>query len=54
MSPVCLQPKQVLSYAGRARSPSPAAGHLAEHVAEQTQLVADALVNPAHGEACPE
>src|SRR5688572_29774618 len=50
----CLQPKQVLSYAGRARSPSPAAGHLAAHVAEQTQLVADALVNPAHGDACPE
>jgi 2-oxoglutarate dehydrogenase E1 component len=42
----CLQPKQTLSYAGRARSPSPAAGHLAEHLAEQIQLVADALVNP--------
>jgi 2-oxoglutarate dehydrogenase E1 component len=44
----CLQPGQSLNYAGRARSPSPAAGHLAEHVAEQTALVADALVNPAH------
>ena len=32
----CLQPKQTLNYAGRVRSPSPAAGHLAEHVAEQT------------------
>ena len=42
----CLQPKQSLSYAGRARSPSPAAGHLAEHVEEQNALVADALVNP--------
>jgi 2-oxoglutarate dehydrogenase E1 component len=42
----CLQPKQSLSYAGRARSPSPAAGHLAEHVAEQNALVADALTNP--------
>ncbi len=42
----CLQPKQGLSYAGRARSPSPACGHFSDHVAEQTQLVADALVNP--------
>jgi len=50
----CLQPGQSLSYAGRLRSPSPAAGHLAEHIAEQTQLVADALVNPAHGDASPE
>jgi 2-oxoglutarate dehydrogenase E1 component len=50
----CLQPKQSLSYAGRAPSPSPAAGHLAEHVAEQTQLVADALVNPARGDASAE
>jgi 2-oxoglutarate dehydrogenase E1 component len=50
----CLQPKQTLNYAGRLRSPSPAAGHLAEHVAEQTALVADALVNPVHGDACPE
>ena len=43
----CLQPKQTLHYAGRARSPSPAAGHFAEHVEEQARLVADALVNPA-------
>jgi len=50
----CLQGKQVLSYAGRSRSPSPAAGHLAEHVAEQAQLVADALVNPLCGDATPE
>ena len=50
----CLQPKQSLSYAGRARSPSPAAGHLAEHVAEQVQLVADALVNPAGAQAAAE
>ena len=46
----CLQPKQSLSYAGRARSPSPAAGHLAEHVEEQAKLVADALVNPIAGD----
>jgi len=50
----CLQPKQSLSYAGRARSPSPAAGHLAEHVEEQNALVADALVNPVAGEIGPE
>ena len=50
----CLQPKQSLSYAGRARSPSPAAGHLAEHVEEQNALVADALVSPVAAEICPE
>ncbi|WP_147652358.1 2-oxoglutarate dehydrogenase E1 component [Vulcaniibacterium gelatinicum] len=50
----CLQPKQTLHYAGRPRSPSPAAGHFAEHVAEQAQLVADALVNPVNGDASPE
>jgi 2-oxoglutarate dehydrogenase E1 component len=36
---------QGLHYAGRARSPSPAAGHMADHIAEQQKLVADALVN---------
>ena len=46
----CLQGKQSLHYAGRLRSPSPAAGHFADHVAEQTKLVADALVNPLQGE----
>ena len=50
----CLQSKQSLSYAGRARSPSPAAGHLAEHVAEQAALIADALINPVRGDVCPE
>ncbi|HSR64420.1 MAG TPA: hypothetical protein VLM17_02290, partial [Xanthomonadaceae bacterium] len=50
----CLQPKQTLNYAGRSRSPSPAAGHLAEHVAEQAQLVADALVNAVSGDTCAE
>ncbi len=40
----CLQGKQNLSYAGRARSPAPAAGHLATHNAEQAKLVEDALV----------
>ncbi|MEO6226319.1 MAG: 2-oxoglutarate dehydrogenase E1 component [Thermomonas sp.] len=50
----CLQPSQVLDYAGRARSPSPAAGHMAEHVAEQAALVADALVNPLDGDHVAE
>jgi 2-oxoglutarate dehydrogenase E1 component len=45
----CLQPKQSLHYAGRPRSPSPAVGHFNDHVAEQQQLVADALVNPPSG-----
>ncbi|MGE7136430.1 2-oxoglutarate dehydrogenase E1 component [Luteibacter sp. NPDC031894] len=42
----CAGPKQSLSYAGRARSPAPAAGHLNTHVAEQTALVEQALVAP--------
>jgi len=49
-----LQPKQALHYTGRVRSPSPAAGHFSDHVAEQAALVADALVNPLRGESCPE
>src|SRR5690606_5828285 len=50
----CLQQGQVLDYAGRARSPSPAAGHMDEHLAEQAQLVADALVNPVDGDHVAE
>jgi 2-oxoglutarate dehydrogenase E1 component len=50
----CLAPKQSLSYAGRARSPSPAVGHLSDHIVEQNKLVADALVNAVHGEGSPE
>ncbi len=42
----CLADGQALHYAGRSRSPSPAVGHMADHVREQQQLVADALVNP--------
>ncbi|RNF85306.1 2-oxoglutarate dehydrogenase E1 component [Montanilutibacter psychrotolerans] len=49
----CLQGK-ALHYAGRQRSPSPAAGHFSDHVVEQAQLVADALVNPLRGESCSE
>ncbi|HVI60173.1 MAG TPA: 2-oxoglutarate dehydrogenase E1 component [Luteimonas sp.] len=50
----CLQPGQSLHYAGRARSPSPAVGHFNDHVAEQQQLVADALVNPLNGKHAAE
>jgi len=42
----CVSSKQTLSYAGRARSPAPAAGHLNDHVAEQAALVEQALVAP--------
>ncbi len=35
-----------LGYAGRGRSPAPAAGHMATHVAEQNALVEAALVSP--------
>ena len=45
----CLQPKQSLHYTGRARSPAPAVGHFNDHLAEQQQLVADALVNALDG-----
>ncbi|HET8897365.1 MAG TPA: 2-oxoglutarate dehydrogenase E1 component [Rhodanobacteraceae bacterium] len=38
--------KHTLSYAGRARSPAPACGHMSEHVAEQTALVEQALSKP--------
>ncbi len=50
----CLQDKQQLSYTGRSRSPSPAAGHFNDHVEEQLKLIADALVNPLNGEHADE
>ncbi len=50
----CLQDKQSLHYAGRARSPSPAAGHFNDHVEEQLKLIADALVNPLNGDHAEE
>jgi 2-oxoglutarate dehydrogenase E1 component len=50
----CLAPSQNLHYAGRVRSPSPAAGHFDEHVQEQMQLVADALVNPFNNQIVTE
>jgi 2-oxoglutarate dehydrogenase E1 component len=42
-----LAPKQRLTYAGRSRSPAPAAGHFSTHVAEQAALLEQALVAPA-------
>ncbi len=42
----CIGQKHSLSYAGRARSPAPAAGHLSTHNAEQTALVEQALTAP--------
>ncbi|MBU6246603.1 MAG: 2-oxoglutarate dehydrogenase E1 component [Xanthomonadaceae bacterium] len=42
----CIGAKHTLSYAGRARSAAPAAGHLNEHNAEQAALVEQALVAP--------
>ena len=41
----CLADGQSIHYAGRARSASPAAGHMADHIIEQQKLIADALVN---------
>ena len=41
----CLGPGHVLRYVGRARSPSPATGYYAVHVAEQTKLVEEALTD---------
>jgi 2-oxoglutarate dehydrogenase E1 component len=41
----CLGTTQNLHYAGRPRSPSPAVGHMADHLRELQQLLADALVN---------
>ncbi|BBD79295.1 2-oxoglutarate dehydrogenase E1 component [Aerosticca soli] len=42
----CVGAKRSLSYAGRARSPAPAAGHFNTHVAEQAALVEQALAAP--------
>ena len=50
----CLQGKQKVSYTGRSRSPTPAAGHLAQHNAEQAKLVEDALVSKLNGDHVAE
>ncbi|HET9818172.1 MAG TPA: 2-oxoglutarate dehydrogenase E1 component [Rhodanobacteraceae bacterium] len=43
----CADGHHSLHYAGRVRSPAPAAGHYNTHVAEQRALVQQALVEPA-------
>ncbi|TXH76283.1 MAG: 2-oxoglutarate dehydrogenase E1 component, partial [Lysobacteraceae bacterium] len=50
----CMQDRHSLHYAGRARSPSPAAGHFNDHQDEQLALIADALVNPLNGDHTEE
>ena len=50
----CVASRQALHYAGRPSSPSPAVGHTSDHIREQTQLVADALVNPLLGKPADE
>jgi 2-oxoglutarate dehydrogenase E1 component len=47
----CIAADQSLTYAGRARSPAPACGHLATHIAEQAKLVEQALVATVDGSA---
>jgi 2-oxoglutarate dehydrogenase E1 component len=42
----CSGTNHSLSYAGRARLPAPAAGHLNTHAAEQAALVEQALTEP--------
>ena len=42
----CVPANLELHYAGRQRSPSPAVGHMADHVEEQQKLVSDALTSP--------
>ncbi|HST27275.1 MAG TPA: 2-oxoglutarate dehydrogenase E1 component [Rudaea sp.] len=43
----CLTDENSLHYAGRVRSPAPAAGHLPTHIAEQAALVEQALAGQA-------
>jgi len=50
----CMQDRHTLHYAGRSRSPSPAAGHFNDHVEEQLKLITDALVNPLSGDHADE
>ncbi len=51
---VCLADRQKLHYAGRVRSPAPACGHFATHVAEQAQLTEQALVAKLSGDPTAE
>ncbi len=47
-------PKHTVAYAGRPRSPAPAAGHLSTHIAEQAALVELALAAPMGSEPTAE
>jgi 2-oxoglutarate dehydrogenase E1 component len=47
-------PKASLRYAGRGRSPAPAAGHLSTHLAEQAALVEQALAGTFDGRLTAE
>ena len=47
-------PELTLAYAGRARSPAPAAGHLGTHQVEQAALVEQALALPVSSENVAE
>lgn len=49
-----LHGKQALHYAGRVRSPAPAAGHYDTHLAEQAALVEQALVGTLNGDHAAE
>ena len=46
--------RHTVAYAGRPRSPAPAAGHLSTHIAEQAALVDLALVAPMGTDPTPE
>ena len=50
----CIGERHTLSYAGRARAASPAAGHLKTHIAEQKALVEQALTAPIDTEHTSE
>ena len=50
----CIGDRHSLHYAGRVRSPAPAAGHLNTHIAEQTALVEQALVATPGFNRAPE
>lgn len=43
-----------LGYAGRPRSPSPAVGHMADHLRELQQLLDDAFTNPVAGDTAAD
>lgn len=50
----CIDDRHTLSYAGRSRAASPAAGHLKTHIAEQQALIEQALTAPIDTEHTSE